>query len=131
MNAGKILVVEGDMMWSEVLGSRLEGQGHTVMTHATGAKALEELRKQWVDLLVIAIVLQGEMDGFTLLKEIKKDRDLSRIPVLVSAEKPGMRDVFEKLGIEAFFVKPYSIDRFQDKVEEVLARKRQVDLDRI
>ena len=131
MNAGKILIVEGDMTLSEVLGSRLEGLGHTIMTHQTGAKALEELRKQWVDLLIISINLQGEMDGYSLLKEIKSEKDLARIPVLVSASKPGMREVFEGLGIDAFFEKPYSLDDFQKKVEEVLLKKRQVDLDRI
>jgi len=131
MEASKILIVEGDMTLSEVLETRLGDQGYIIKIHRTGSKALEELRRHWVDLVIVSITLQGGMDGFGFLKEIKKDEELAKIPVLVSSSKPGMREVFEGLGIDGFFEKPFSMDDFQEKIKEVLMEKRQIDIDKI
>ncbi|MFC1480257.1 response regulator [Candidatus Omnitrophota bacterium] len=131
MKASKILILEGDTTLSMLLGTRLGDQGYIIKTHRTGRKALKELKRQWVDLLIVSINLQGEMDGFGFLKEIKKDKELSKIPILVSSSKPGMKGMFEELGIDGFFEKPFSVDVFQKKVEKVLTKKRQLNIDKI
>jgi trehalose/maltose hydrolase-like predicted phosphorylase/CheY-like chemotaxis protein len=119
----RILVVDGDMMLSALLKSRLEAKGYLVDCVYSGSKAIDILQTEWVDLIVLAVVLQGEMSGYRLFKEIKNKKKFSKIPIVMQSGKAAMKDIFEKMGAEAFFVKPYSIDSFLDEIEDILTRK--------
>jgi DNA-binding response OmpR family regulator len=131
MKTGKILLVEGDLTLSGVLQTQLREAGYVVGVQSAGEKALEELKREWVDLLIVSTNLQGEMDFYRFIKEIKNNNELSKIPILVDSSKPGIRKAVEKLGIEGFLEKPFTVDDFKKKVEEVLDKKGQLNFDRM
>jgi DNA-binding response OmpR family regulator len=131
MNTGKVLIVEGDLSLSGLLQNRLKDKGYDVHSRNTGEKALEELKKEWVDLLIISTNIQGEMDGFSLIKEIKKDVSLAKIPILVDSDKPGIKEVIESMGIDGFIEKPFDINELTGKVEHILTHKKKNDTDKI
>lgn len=86
-----------------------------------GEDGLAQLRAEKAD-LVIADVQMPRMDGFELLEAIKKDRNLTQIPVIVLTSL-GRREDCErglKLGAEAYIVKK----KFDQ--EELLAAIRQI-----
>ncbi|MFC1590328.1 response regulator [Candidatus Omnitrophota bacterium] len=119
----RILIVEGDVKFSEVLKDRLEDEGYLVECARSGREALDILKTRWVDLIALAIVLRGEMDGFRLFKEIKRKREYSRIPVVIQSSRAAMNKDLKSLGAEAFFTKPYPVDRFIDEIRDILTKK--------
>ncbi|MBD3426860.1 MAG: response regulator [Candidatus Omnitrophica bacterium] len=131
MKTGKILIVEGDLTFSKVLQTQLRDAGYVVDAQQTGQKALEELKREWVDLLIVSSNLQGEMDGFGFIKAVKKNKGLSKIPILMTSNKPGIKKVVEKLGVEDFFEKPSKVDVLKKRAEEILEKKGQVNVDRM
>jgi len=120
----RILIVDGDVFWLQMLTARLEAMDYLVDCARTGVQALKILKGTWVDLVVSAVVLPGGISGFHLFKEIKKKKKFSQIPIIMQSNKPGMKGFFEKIGAEAFFIKPYSVNKFLKKVKDVLGEKR-------
>ena len=116
----RILIVDGNITLSEVLRMRLKEVGYLVDCARRGSEALDILKNRWIDLIVLAVVLQGGMDGFQIFKEIKGKKELSAIPIVIHSSKLAMKKTFEKMGAEAFFIKPYSIKILLTKIEIIL-----------
>ena len=131
MSTGKILIVEGDLTLSGMLQNQLRDKGYVVDTQQTAEKAFEELRREWVDLLIVSTDLQGEMDGFRFIKELKKDKDLCNIPVLIDSSKPGIKEVVQNLGISGYFEKPLDVEDLKKKVAEIIEKKGQANVDKM
>ena len=84
---------------------------------------MDILNNKWVDLIVMAIILRGRMHGFQLLKEIKRKKKLSLIPVLIHSDKPGMKKLFQRLQIQGFYTKPHQIGSLIKKIKQILRLK--------
>jgi len=119
----KILVVDDNIAQAAMLKSRLEAAGFLVDSARTGEEALEILRTEWVDLIVMEIVFKKGLNGFQLLEKIKKKKDFMQIPVVIQSGKAIMKKAFEYMGIEAFFIKPYSVDVLLEEVKDILTKK--------
>ena len=68
----RILIVDGNIALLEILRWKLEASGYQVDCAPSGKEALDIINDRWIDLIVLAIVLQGGMDGVQLFKEIKE-----------------------------------------------------------
>ncbi|MBD3379611.1 MAG: response regulator [Candidatus Omnitrophica bacterium] len=117
----KILVVDGDINQGEQLAHKFQEKDFQARSVPSGEEAVKILRDEWMDLIILAIKLQGEIDGFQLLKTIKKDEKLSEIPIVIESDKPGVKDVFKDIGAVDFFVKPCPASDLIKKVEEILS----------
>ena len=94
---GRILVVEDHPTTRLKLALGLQGQGHTVAQAENGRQALEKLRADSFDLVLLDIVMP-EMDGYQVLEELKKDVRLRDVPVVVISANDELEDIV--LGIE-------------------------------
>jgi trehalose/maltose hydrolase-like predicted phosphorylase len=121
MGWGKVLVVDGDMTWGEKLADRLHKEGFQARSVSTGEDALNILKKEWMDLVLLSVKLRGEIDGSQMIKTLKEDPGLSRIPVVMESDKPGMKDVFLNLGAAGFFTKPCALDDIIKKAKALLS----------
>ena len=119
----RILIVDGDISLSAMFKARLEAMGYLVDYAVTGSEALEVLKTKWVDLIVLAVVLRGSMNGFQLFKEIKGKKAYRNIPVIVESGKPAMRKMFEAMGVETFFIKPCSLDTLLTEIKDMVSKK--------
>ncbi|MBL7081398.1 MAG: response regulator [Candidatus Omnitrophica bacterium] len=119
----RILVVDGDIALSEMLKTRLEDRGYLVDCVRSGNEALDILKTKWLDLIILAIVLQGGMSGFRLFKEIKGKKKFSKIPIVIQSSKAAMKKTFETIGVQAYFIKPYSTELFLDKIKDILNKE--------
>lgn len=119
----KILIAEADLSLSQLLKTRLEAMGYLVRCVRTGHEALSLLKNEWFDLVLTSVVLQGGMSGYQLFKQIKKNKEFARIPIAVQSSKSAMREMFEQMGVKAFFIKPYSICAFLGEVKDILSKK--------
>lgn len=123
MTQEKILIVEGDITSSEMLFTQLQAAGYLVSCVNNADDALSVLKNEWIDLIVLSVVLQPGPSGFELFKEIKADGELAKIPIIVRSSKPAMKQTFEMMGVDAFVVKPYPIKALLDKVKNILKKK--------
>ena len=80
--ANRILVVDDDELARMEISRCVEQQGYTVSVAEHGAEALDMLRAQTFDLVVLDL-LMPTMDGFEVLRRIKQNAALREIPVIV------------------------------------------------
>lgn len=101
-----ILVVDDSITTRTLEKSILEAHGYQVQVAVDGAEALDRLRAGGVD-LVVADIQMPRVDGFALLEEMKKDRRLSQIPVILvtSMERREDQERGLALGADAYIVK--------------------------
>ncbi|MCK5305783.1 MAG: response regulator transcription factor [Candidatus Omnitrophica bacterium] len=120
----KILVVEDDKHISKLVKYNLEKAGFECITATTGEKALDVLDKSPVDLVILDIMLP-KMDGLEVCREIKQDKKLSAVPVMMLTAKGEEVDriVGFELGADDYMVKPFSPRELVLRVKAVLKRK--------
>jgi len=93
----------------------------TVVTVASARQALEILRSSPVSALVTDLQMP-RMDGFELIESVRADRRLANLPVIVVSgdTNPRTPERISRLGVNAFFSKPYSPAEVKEKLEHLL-----------
>ena len=109
MAKARILIVEDEPNIVESLSFILRRAGFEVDTVTDGAEALDRVRRQAFEVLVLDIMLPG-MNGLDVLKAIRSDQTLSSLPVVVLTAKGQANDrrTAEANGASAFITKPFS-----------------------
>src|SRR4051794_38301911 len=79
---GRILVVDDERLNRMLLRRRLTADGHDVVEAADGREALDVLRREVIDVVLLDLVMPV-MDGYEALAGIKADPALMHIPVIV------------------------------------------------
>ncbi|MCI0534581.1 MAG: response regulator, partial [Verrucomicrobiales bacterium] len=120
-----VLVVDDHPFNRDMLERRLRRQGFTVHLAASGAEALQRLRSVPVDLVLLDMVMP-EMDGFQVLKQIKADRTLRHLPIIMlSASDEAATAVHcVRMGADDFLPKPCDTTLLLARIESSLAKKR-------
>jgi len=102
----KILSVEDDALLAKVLIEGLSLEGYEIVNVNDGLKAVDEVKKFKPDLILLDLILPG-IDGFEVLKTIKNDNELKKIPVFVVSNLGALADIksVRALGAEQYFIK--------------------------
>jgi adenylate cyclase len=127
---GRILVVDDNAENRDVLGRRLERDGHKVLQAAGGIKAIELLSQQSFD-LVLLDVMMPEMDGYEVLQHLKAEPALRHIPVLMISALDEIDSVVRciELGAEDYLPKPFDPVLLRARIGASLEKKRLRDRD--
>lgn len=80
--AKKILIIDDDPNILEIYGTKLRSEGFNVVTTDKSTEGIEIVKSQRPDLILLDI-LMPEKNGIEVLKEIKGNPDISRIPVMI------------------------------------------------
>ena len=115
----KILFADDDVNLIEVLQLKFKSAGYDTVEAYDGEEALIKMRAEKPDLVVMDITMP-KMNGYTLVREMKSDETLKRIPIIVLSGKDTMQDIFEIEGVETYLVKPFEFDDLLAKVKEKL-----------
>jgi len=128
---GQILVVDDNRMNRIKLSRSLEVQGHAVILAEDGQRALNLLKDQAFDVVLLDIIMPG-MDGYQVLERIKGDPDLRDIPVIVISALDEMDSVVRgiEMGAEDFLPKPFNPVLLQARLNASLQKKKLRDLER-
>jgi len=123
--AGVILVADDDAANRELLGRRLERDGHPVQLADSGRAALALLRSRRVD-LVLLDVMMPEVDGYEVLRQLKADDTLRNIPVLMISAVDEIESVVRciELGAEDYLPKPFDPVLLRARIGACLEKKR-------
>ncbi len=117
----EILIVEDSPTQAEQLKYLLEDRGHSVNIATNGKQALDKLR-EYRPALVISDIVMPEIDGYTLCKKIKSDKNLRGIPVILVTALSDPDDIIKGLEVEAdnFIMKPYDEKYLLKTIQHIL-----------
>ena len=119
-----ILVVDDSKPTREIEKEILASEGYLVDTAADGAEALKTARSKHYDLICTDINMPV-MDGFTLIENIKKNEELSRIPIIVisSMANEEHQKRAAMLGASRFIVKnSFDNNNLLEAIKELIGR---------
>jgi adenylate cyclase len=122
---GFILVVDDNEMNRDMLGRRLERQGHTVLEAENGRKALEILESVKVDLVLLDI-LMPELDGMQTLEMLKAHKTNRYTPVVMLSALDELDKVVRciEIGAEDYLPKPFNPVLLNARIGACLEKKR-------
>jgi adenylate cyclase len=128
---GYLLVVDDNKVNRLLLARGLEQQGHRVALAENGRQALEMLRAQPFDLLLLDIQMP-EMDGYQVLEQLVQDPNLQNLPVIVTSGIDALDSVARciEMGAEDFLTKPLNPVLLKARIGASLEKKRLRDQQR-
>ncbi len=124
MANNKILLVEDDQNFGDVLRSYLEMHDYDVTLATDGVMGLESYKKGKYDLCIFDVMMPKK-DGFTLAKEIReKDTEM---PIIFLTAKTMKEDVLKgfKIGADDYISKPFNSEELLYRIQAILKRSHQ------
>lgn len=116
----KILIVDDEKNIIEVIKEYSKAEGYLTDEATNGVMALNKLKNYNYDILILDIMMP-EMDGYTLLKELPKER---RIPTIILSARDEVYDKLQgfDLGIDDYVTKPFSPKELMARIKAVATR---------
>ena len=123
--SARLLVVDDNKVNRLLLARGLELQGHSAALAENGRVALEMLRREAFDLVLLDIEMP-EMDGFQVLEQLTGDLRLRDLPVIVTSSLEGIENVVRciELGAEDYLAKPVNPVLLKARIGACLEKKR-------
>lgn len=127
MATTKILVVDDDKDFLKITKTILQANNYEIMTAANGQQALEAMRINKPDLVILDIMMSYILDGLDVRRAMAEDSELKNIPVIMAtsltAERAkGTLPTDEYVPDAEWLHKPIDPDTFLDRVKKVLKK---------
>jgi two-component system chemotaxis response regulator CheY len=121
-----VLLADDDETVRTLLRIVLERNGLTVTTAEDGREALDLIRRQRPDLILLDLRMP-RLNGYQLFAELKADDALKSIPIIVitALTRESDREDEEwarRMGAEGFLTKPFTPDELGRRVQEIIGR---------
>lgn len=122
----KVLIVEDDKVLADGLNRYLTQAGYVVDAAASGTDAVSILAHEVYDLVILDIGLPG-LDGFEVLRRLRRRTEY--VPVLVLTARDAIEDRVHglDLGADDYLVKPFSLMELEARVRAVVRRGQHTD----
>jgi len=119
----RILIVEDEQDLAGLLEYNLRAAGFETETAGTGAGGLAKARAQAPDLVLLDLMLP-DVAGGEVLRMLKSDAELRKVPVVIVSAKGQEADRIQglELGADDYVVKPFSVRELMLRVKAVLRR---------
>ena len=122
MQREKTMLIADDVELNRALLENIFDDEYSILQAADGVEAMEILRSQPVDVVLLDIVMP-RMDGFEVLKTMKEEEALSGIPVIMAtSEKENSEERALLLGADDFINKPYRAMVVKKRVENIVVK---------
>jgi putative two-component system response regulator len=126
--SAKILVVDDEPSIVDVLTRFLSREGYSVVTAVNGREALEQVRQEPPDLILLDVTMP-EMDGFKVCQQLKEDQSTALIPItmLTGLDDREHRTRGIEAGADDFLTKPFEQSILRARIRSQLRLKRLTD----
>jgi two-component system, OmpR family, response regulator CpxR len=125
----KVLLVDDEEQFVDVLGQRLQGRGFKVDTAFNGDDAIEFINTHDVDVVVLDVLMPGR-DGLETLREIKRIKPITEVIMLTGHGTVETAIQGMKLAAYDYLMKPTDTAELVDKITKAHKRKKEQE-DRI
>ena len=122
-SAKKILIVEDDVNFGNILKEYLSLNDYEITLAKNGVEGFEKFKKEEFDLCILDVLMPYK-DGFTLAKEIREVNDF--IPIFFLSAKHLKEDVLKgfKVGADDYLTKPFDSEVLLAKIKAILSRNQ-------
>jgi len=122
---GKILIVDDNKVNRILLGRGVEQDGHRIATAENGKQALDMLKSDPYDLVLLDIEMP-EMNGYQVLEACLQDNELRNLPIIMTSSLDEIDAVVKcvELGAEDYLNKPVNPILLRARVNASLEKKR-------
>ncbi|MEX2607219.1 MAG: response regulator transcription factor [Kiritimatiellia bacterium] len=122
-NAARVLIAEDDPAIRRGLVDTLESEGYQALEAVNGLEALERLKAEAVDLLILDLMMPGK-SGYEVCRELRRDNQ--HLPVLMLTAKGEEIDkvLGLELGADDYMTKPFGLRELVARVHALLRRSR-------
>jgi DNA-binding response OmpR family regulator len=118
----KILFIEDESALQKTFGEVLSQEGYEVVSALDGEIGLRMAKEKKPDLILLDLILP-KINGFSVLKKLKEDKETEDIPVIVLTNLEGLEDVDRalKMGATTYLVKAnYRLEEVVTKIKKAL-----------
>ena len=118
----KVLIADDEPNIVVSLEFLMKREGHQVSVARDGAAALEAIRRDKPD-LVLLDVMMPRLTGFEVCQSVRADESLAGVKILMLTAKGRDTDLAQGLGVgaDAYMTKPFSTKELAAKVRQMLA----------
>ena len=118
----KILIADDDPILVELVRFRLEGAGHQVCEAADGQKAIEAVKTERPDLIVLDSMMPL-LSGREVLLYLQKNTETKDIPVIMLTARSGESDIVSAIrsGASDYLTKPFIPQELLVRIEKLVA----------
>ncbi len=118
-----IMIVDDSLTVRKITGRLLAREGYNVLTAKDGVDAMEQLQDVTPDVMLVDIEMP-RMDGFDLTRNVRADRRLKRIPIIMitSRQADKHRNYAKEIGVNVYLGKPYQEEELLSNIATFCAR---------
>ena len=126
----RILIVDDDADYRASTRALLEGEGYEVEEVDSGRAGIERARQSRPDLIVLDIMMESPVEGYTVVQALKyhdQFSDVADIPIVMcSSVQEDPRNLFPRsadvpmITPDAYFTKPWDVAKFLECVRDLL-----------
>ena len=127
VSASRVLVVDDDPDFVEITRTILQAHGFQVASAANGSQAIEMMRQEPPDVVILDVMMQGATEGYQVSQIMRDEPQLSRIPVLMvtsimDSPLAGQFPTDEYLPIDDYLRKPVNPKELVERVRSLIKR---------
>lgn len=117
----KILVIDDEKDFVRVIKQTLTNEGYEVITAFNGKEALEKVRNEAPNLMILDINMPV-IDGYEVCKKLRKDPLYKRLPIIMLTVRKDIEDQVKgmKLGSDEYMIKPFDPEELLLRVKNIL-----------
>lgn len=119
-----MLVVDDDPQVLRLLRVNLELEGYDVASATNGQAALDSVAEKVPDLVVCDVMMPG-MDGYEVVRRLRKDRATAKLPIVMLSAKAMRSEMRQGLdaGADEYVTKPFDPTELIDVVARLLGKR--------
>ncbi|MCP4613990.1 MAG: response regulator [Planctomycetes bacterium] len=131
MESAKIVIVDDDQDCIDAVKSILENEQYSVVTAGNKMEGLKTIKNEKPDLVILDVVMDSWQDGFDISRQMKKDPQLKKIPIIMLTVVDQETGIDFKssapdpvwLPVDVYMEKPAEPDTLLTEVNKLLSCK--------
>ncbi len=127
-----ILAIDDDINMLKLLEKQIQSMGYTLITARSGKDGVDFAKSGNPDIIILDIMMP-EMDGFEVIRQLRKDELTKNIPVIMLTVRSSKFDVAVSMryGVVDYIIKPYNYFLLSKKINAALRysmKLREIDM---
>jgi len=116
----KILLIDDNLFFLDVLGGKLKSEGYEVVTAVNGEEGIEKYKSEKPDLVITDIIMPVK-DGTETIRDLKRLNNNAKIIAITAGGALGDHlEIAEEFGADATFLKPFDYLEFMSTIKKLL-----------
>jgi len=122
----KILVVDDDPQFVDLVKIRLEANDYEVLTAYDGQEALDKAHQEKPDLIILDVGLP-KIDGFEVIRKLQAEKHFRNIPVIMLTGRTGAKEIRAgmELGAVSYVQKPFKAELLLGIIHGLISSKEE------